>query len=261
MRNANPHFLDRPPSTEGATSSRLRVTFPKAAQIVAEAIREQILKRNFPTGSRLPSSEELMEEFGISRPTLREALNSLESEGLVRMRRGPGGGAIVQAPDGASILSSLESLLRFEGTTLEQVMAVRCVIDPLAARLAAEHATREQLARLSQSLEKQRDPSILSSGDLWFRENLAFHFVIAAASQNPLVRVLSEALFRLVLEPGPTLALMTDARRSRSVDEHEAVYDAIATRDPDRAESAIRAHLEHSLEAIAQPGPSAADAV
>jgi DNA-binding FadR family transcriptional regulator len=219
---------------------------PKAARIVADTLRERILGKQVETGSHLPSAEQLIEEFGVSRATLREALNVLESEGLVRLRRGPGGGAIVTAPDGLAIMRSLDSLLRFEGTTVEQVMQVRLVVDPLAARLAALQADPADLAHLAASVERQGRPDVITSHEQWFQENLHFHWAIAAASHNPLVRVLSESLHNIVLTGGMPVAFEESERRG-SVADHAAIHERIAARDPDGAAERVREHLERSL--------------
>ena len=226
--------------------ARHRVAVTKAPRLVAESLRERILSGEFPPDSLLPATETLLEEYGVSRPTVREALNVLEADGLVRLRRGPGGGALVQAPDSVAITRSLESLLRFEGTTIEQLMEVRLVVDPLAARLAAERATAEDLARIASSIERQRRPDVLTSHEEWFAENLYFHWSIAAASHNPVVRVLSESLHDIVLMGGLRVPV-EDTERVQSVRDHEAVYESIAAHDPDGAEQRLREHLERSM--------------
>jgi DNA-binding FadR family transcriptional regulator len=223
-----------------------RVVVPKAARLVADTLRERILTGQVATGAHLPPAEALLEEFGVSRATLREALNALESEGLVQLRRGPRGGAIVTAPDGLAIMRSLESLLRFEGTTVEQIMEVRLVVDPLAVRLAAEEADAEDLRRIGASVERQRRPEVLESHDEWFRENLYYHWAIAAASHNPLVRVLSESLHNIVLTGGIQIDFKTSERR-RSVDDHAAIYERLVARDGDAAALRLQRHLERSL--------------
>jgi GntR family transcriptional repressor for pyruvate dehydrogenase complex len=223
-----------------------RVVVPKAARLVAETLRERILTREVPIGAHLPSAEALLEEFGVSRATLREALNVLESEGLVQLRRGPGGGAIVTAPDGLAIMRSLESLLRFQGTTVEQIMEVRLVVDPLAVRLAAEVADAEDLRRIGASVERQRRREVLESHEEWFRENLYYHWAIAAASHNPLVRVLSESLHNIVLTSGIQIDVKASERR-RSSDDHAAIYELLAARDGDGAALRLQRHLERSL--------------
>jgi len=223
-----------------------RVVVPKAARLVADTLRERILARTVPIGAHLPPAEALLDEFGVSRATLREALNVLEAEGLVQLRRGPGGGAIVTAPDGLAIMRSLASLLRFEGTTVEQLMEVRLVVDPLAVRLAAEEADAEDLGRIGASVERQRRKEVLESHEEWFRENLYFHWAIAAASHNPLVRVLSESLHNIVLTGGLPIHFPLPERK-QSVDDHAAIYESLVARDGDAAALRLQRHLERSL--------------
>ncbi|HEY8217925.1 MAG TPA: FCD domain-containing protein [Acidimicrobiia bacterium] len=229
-----------------AARARPRVAVTKAPRLVAESLRERILDGEFAPDALLPATEALVDEYGVSRPTVREALNVLEADGLVRLRRGPGGGAIVQAPDSVAITRSLESLLRFEGTTIEQLMEVRFVVDPLAARLAAERATAEDLERISASIERQREDAVRTSHEEWFTENLHFHWLIAAAAHNPVVRVLSESLHDIVLTGGLRVPV-EEHERDRSIAEHEAVLRCIAARDADGAERRLREHLERSM--------------
>jgi GntR family transcriptional repressor for pyruvate dehydrogenase complex len=223
-----------------------RVVIPKAARIVADTLRERILTDAWAPGAQLPPVEALIDEFAVSRATLREALNILEAEGLVRLRRGPGGGASVTAPDGLAITRSLGSLLRFEGTTVEEIMEVRLVVDPLAVRLAAEVADDDDLARIRASLERQRRPDVLESHEEWFQENLYYHWALATASHNTLVRVLSESLHNIMLVGGGDIDFEI-AERRRSIEDHEAIYELLAARDGDGAARQLQRHLERSL--------------
>ncbi|HEY2563261.1 MAG TPA: FadR/GntR family transcriptional regulator [Acidimicrobiales bacterium] len=232
------------PATSSTSNSR--VITPKAARQISESLKERILSGEFPPGSYLPAAGELLEEFEVSRPTLREALNTLETDGLVRLRRGPNGGAIVQSPDNAAIIRQLGFLLRYDGTTIEQLMDVRLLVDPLAARLVAEQGTEEDIGRLRQSLERQRDPKTIRNHEAWFKENLYFHWAIAAGSGNPVVRVLSESLHNITLDGGLKIRVK-QSERLTSIEEHEAVYTAIAEGDGDKSAEMIRQHLQRSI--------------
>src|SRR5580704_4967147 len=119
-RPAGPVMLTPFDGPQSLSASNSRVVTPKAARQISETLKERILSGEFPPGSYLPAAGDLLEEFGVSRPTLREALNALETDGLIQLRRGPNGGAIVQNPDNAAIIRQLQFLLRFEGTTIEE---------------------------------------------------------------------------------------------------------------------------------------------
>jgi DNA-binding FadR family transcriptional regulator len=129
---------------------------------------------------------------------------------------------------------------------MEQLMEVRLVVDPLAVRLAAEEADDDDLRRIRGSVERQRKRDVLESHEEWFRENLYFHWAIAAASHNPLVRVLSESLHNIVLAGGIQIDFKASERR-RSIDDHAAIYECLEARDGDGAALRLQRHLERSL--------------
>lgn len=118
------------------TGAQLRV--PKAAELLAARIRGQIIRRELKEGEALPAESELMEKFGVSRPTLREAIRVLEMESLLRMRRGSHGGAIVTAPDPQVAARTVGVILQLRGVTLKDIHTARTMIEPMAARYIAE---------------------------------------------------------------------------------------------------------------------------
>ena len=87
---------------------------------------------------------------------------------------------------------------------------------------------------------------MLKNHEAWFKENLYFHWAIAMASQNPVVRLLSESLHNITLDGGLKIRFK-QSERLQSIEEHQAVYDAIAAGDEDEAAESIRRHLERSI--------------
>jgi DNA-binding FadR family transcriptional regulator len=224
--------------------TRRRTVVPKAPRVVADTLKQDILNGKVGAGETLPAPDLLLERFGVSRPTLREAFALLESEGLVRLKPGPGGGAIVQALDSSAILRSLSDLLRFQNTTLAQLLEVRLILEPMGARLAAQRATDTELESLAQSLRRQEQT--LDDEEAWIEENLFFHAAVAGAAHNPPLRVFADALGALIFKSGRE-AKMSTADRRRSLEQHAAVAEALAARDPDRAEHLLRDHLSNSI--------------
>lgn len=217
----------------------------KAARVVADALQERILAGEYVPGDFLPSVDELIEEFDVSRPTLREALNLLESAGFVRLRRGPGGGTVVRAPDQSEVVRALDALLRFQGTSPQEIMEVRLVLEPAAARMAAMRATDEEIDELEASLERQRSESVLNEPRLWFSEKLEFHSLLARMSRNPVVSVLTDALRDLVLQANLEANYTLEARKLGLKHEVEIVR-RLRSRNPEAAAKAVRRHLEQS---------------
>lgn len=130
-----------------------RVTVPKAAVAVAAGLRRRIVLGDLPEGAALPNETELMSQYEVSRPTLREALRILETESLISVKRGAGGGARVAHPDPSVAARHAATVLRIQGTTLADVFTARSIIEPaavdlLVARARVEPDVVEPLRRL-----------------------------------------------------------------------------------------------------------------
>jgi GntR family transcriptional regulator, transcriptional repressor for pyruvate dehydrogenase complex len=107
-------------------------------QLTAEDIRGQIVRGELQPGQALPSEKQLMETYGISRPTLRESMRILEAEALIEMQRGMKGGAVVRVPDPGVVVRQASLLLQLHGTTVLDVYTARLLFEPAAARLLAD---------------------------------------------------------------------------------------------------------------------------
>ena len=122
-------------SMNGVAIDASRVRVPKMAELVAQQLRRQIIRGELPEGAALPSEAALMTQFGVSRPTLREAFRVLESEGLINVRRGAHGGARVQIPNGEAAARYAGLVLEFRGATKRlgsvldaEVLRLQCVL-------------------------------------------------------------------------------------------------------------------------------------
>jgi DNA-binding FadR family transcriptional regulator len=109
------------------------VRVPKAGEMVAAHLRRQIVLGELKEGDQLPPESVLMEQFGVSRPTLREAFRILEAEGAITVRRGVRGGARVQVPDVKVAARQAGLVLQYRGALLSDVYEVRAVLEPAAA--------------------------------------------------------------------------------------------------------------------------------
>ena len=128
-------------------SGRYNVRVPKTAELVASHIRRRIVRGELVEGDALPPETALMEEFTISRPTLREAFRILESEGLITVRRGARGGARVQEPSSDVAARYAGLVLQHRGTTLADVLEARVIVEAPAARMLASRRDRISIAR------------------------------------------------------------------------------------------------------------------
>jgi len=120
-----------------------RVRLPKTAEVVAAALRSRIVRGEIEEGGALPSEAELMRSFGVSRPSLREALRILETERLIEVRRGAHGGAYATRPDIALAARYLGLVMQFDQVTLKDVFIARAMLEPLGFHLLAECEDRQ----------------------------------------------------------------------------------------------------------------------
>src|SRR5258708_28670484 len=109
----------------------------KTAALIAAKIRRQIVRRELLPGMTLPTEPDLLAELGVSRPTLREAFRILETESLISVRRGVGGGALVLTPAIAGGARYVGLLLQFDGATIAAVYEAPVAREPICARMMA----------------------------------------------------------------------------------------------------------------------------
>jgi GntR family transcriptional regulator, transcriptional repressor for pyruvate dehydrogenase complex len=180
---------DRANGSEGSVEMTFatQVRVPKAAELVARALRLQIVRGELQEGDALPAEAVLMQHFGVSRPTLREAFRVLESERLITVHRGAHGGARVHVPTGDVAARYAALVLEHRGTTLADVYQARTVIEPACARMLAQRRTAAQLKLLRAALEQERD----ALGGVELRPGAGqFHRLIVELSGNQTLFVL-----------------------------------------------------------------------
>ena len=204
---------------------------------IADQIRDLILSGELRRGTQLPSERDLARSFGVSRPTVREALIALEVAGLVEVRVGVG--AFVSGTRDHDAISE-------HGASPIEVMRVRRLLEPEAAALAARNVDRYQRARLEKALA---DMARQTRQGTWCAGNdRAFHMTIAEASANEVLRGQLEALWNMRTHDidkrfHQHLADMSDVRE-RILRDHTSISRAIASRDSDTARHAMTAHLD-----------------
>ena len=124
------------PSRDGGSGTTIRS--PKTAELVAGTLRRMVVDGQLKEGDFLPNEAELMAHFGVSRPTLREAVRVLESERLVEVRRGSRTGARVRVPGPEIVARPAGLLLELSGATIADVLVARSGVEPIAVRVLAE---------------------------------------------------------------------------------------------------------------------------
>jgi len=215
---------------------------------VERQIREAILEGHFGQGDKLPSETELAQQFGVSRPTVREALGALVSGGLIRKIPGVAGGSFVNTvtPDSLSrmLRESVDTILRLGALDVLELTEVRRVLEIPAARLAAKNRTDEQVRHLRSVVERQRTTTIDDPGIPGY--DLAFHTTIGQASGNRLLAAFIGAVHDAT-HPAEYLDVTQEVAR-KTVKQHIAILDAIEKGSETKAAEAMETHLDYVLQ-------------
>jgi DNA-binding FadR family transcriptional regulator len=227
--------------------ARLRV--PKAAELVAADLRRQVVRGQLLEGAALPPEADLMEHFGVSRPTLREAFRILESERLISVRRGARGGARVHMPDITVAAQFAGLLLQVRGATLADVYNARLLIEPpLAGMLAQRRPEREMLllrgVLAAEEADLGRNPEAMA---VHFAR---FHQLIVEGAGNITLAVVAGMLARIVEKH---LVAEITAKRDkneqvrdnrRAYRAHKKLLELVDVQDAEGAEVFWRKHMQ-----------------
>jgi DNA-binding FadR family transcriptional regulator len=172
--------------------STFSVRVPKTAELVAAHIRRQIVRGELREDDALPPESTLMDEFNISRPTLREAFRILESEGLITVRRGARGGARVQIPTSEVAARYAGLVLQYRGTTLSDVFDARVIVEAPAAGIVAGRRDHGRAAgELQRWLDQHPDAERPEQAPKWFH---GFNRLLVALTQNETLILLTAML-------------------------------------------------------------------
>jgi GntR family transcriptional repressor for pyruvate dehydrogenase complex len=231
------------------------VRAPKTAELIASLYRRQIVRGELRPGDTLPSEQHLMAQFGVSRPTLREAFRILEAEDLISVKRGSRGGARVTQPSLAVAARYVGLLLQVQDTTIADVYEARMVLEPACARLLAKRRTKQDLADLTACVEELR--GAVEAGpdhgpDLarWSSVAYRFHELIMQRSGSKTLAVQGGVLQDIVathLTLAITRGYAEDEASGdyrRNMRSYEKLVELVEKRDGAGAERHWRAHME-----------------
>lgn len=213
----------------------------KRSEVIARDLAEYIVDARLPAGARLPREKEMVEQLGVGRTTLREALRILETRGVLTIRSGPGGGPIVRHPEPSDLTGALTLILQFQRATMVEVLDARIWLEPIGARMAASHITKAEIARLEEINNEMR-AAIGSSEESIMDANERFHKVIASATGNLVVQVFTETMLT-VADSGVQELNHSKRFKQIAVEGHERIIAAFKAKDPDAAEEAMRKHV------------------
>ena len=234
-------------STSSDTGPRVKSWNQARPHVVSEAIKSLIRDKGMKPNDRLPQEPDLIKAFSVSKSTIREALKILETQGLIRVRTGPGGGAFITEIPMDRARALLANYFFFKELSISDIYEMREALEP---ELAAELATRldeEAFAVLQETMVAyDHPPATIQEEHSQRIAELKFHEQLAEFSKNPLLRFTCGFLATLLKElavcqriyrhPNPKL-------RERGFSYQTQLIEAMRSRDPETAYSIMKAHM------------------
>jgi DNA-binding FadR family transcriptional regulator len=224
---------------------------PGASEQIAWQIRKYLEEQHLQPGDRIGTEQELADEFGVSRPTLREALRLLSASQLIRVGRGRAGGIFVaRTPrEGMSknLSESIALMLAADTISLDELLDARLSLEvPLAGRAAA-NATDEVVTRLEAAVAAAEDHA--PGTEPFNAADTEFHQILAEAAGNVLLKGLTGWILE-VLQPSLIVTISGDVDAAVILEQHRAILRAVRRRQRGAAEKAMRLHIEYLTEVL-----------
>lgn len=214
----------------------------RTSERIAQQIERAILSGTMRQGDRLSPERELVEQFKASRISIREAIKSLETSGLLMIK--PGSGVFVAEVNSKPMSKTLSSILRIKKTSINEVTEARVILEPTIAKLAAEKITPEDLVRLDQNI--QEASKIVKANSPSPAQNIEFHSLLAAATHNQVITLSMKTLLDVVKEM--TLEI-TDNLPKRikisrhAVDFHKKILKALREKNSQKVYELMLKHV------------------
>jgi len=214
----------------------------KLAGRAAEQIVADVIELGWPVGQVLGSETELLERYGVSRAVLREAIRLVEHQHVARMRRGTGGGLVIDEPDVDAVIGPAVIYLLRVGATLDETFDTRIVLEGLVAELASQRVIEADVTTIRETLERESAGSIDN-----FR---LLHTQLAVLTANPVLELFVETFSRVSNFHFNDEAALPDDFDAEVRQAHGGIAKAILANDPGLARERMRRHLSAEADFI-----------
>ena len=212
---------------------------------IAEQLRNAIVNGQFKIGERLPTEDELAQRYGVSRPSVREALKRLAAQNLVRARRGPTGGNFVVQPSYEELAESLSGaatlLVGMGALGIEEIIEARRILQGSCLQQAVINANDDHLQNIEQALERQQDPDI--SDEEFCQADVAFHRALVDATDNGMLRFVMYTVIEALI-PVTNMVVTVVRERSDIIALHRKMLDQLGRSDT----GALKATMDELLD-------------
>lgn len=220
------------------------IVVPRAQDVLANQLRDRIMRREIAEGQSLPSERDLVEQTGLTRGVVREALRMLAAEGFIQTKPGRTGGSIATLPTHESMASAIYRFVQGRRISVPVLQETRELLEPFLARMAAQRRTDAHVKEL-----KALHAELVSSVDDFQKftlANLHWHNAVGKASGNDLLSTLLYSISHGVQLVSMADEYDTPETRKQVIDIHARVNAAIEEKNPEKAESSMRKHMSAS---------------
>lgn len=216
----------------------------KTSDRIIEHIQTQMAQGTLNAGDKLPSERKLAQQFNVSRATIREAIGLMDAKGMVKIRHGAS--TIILDIFNPKLIDPLQDLVKTNQALTADVIAVRHLLEVEATILAAQHATKPALQTIKLALTHLLTCN-KQDAETQVKADMDFHLAIAEASQNIVLAKMLRSMGNLVeheMLKTVTAAMQKPSDQNKLNTQHQQIYQAIKTQNPQQAELAARTHLE-----------------
>ncbi len=220
---------------------------------IAEQLRTAIVDGQFKIGERLPTEDELAQRYGVSRPSVREALKRLAAQNLVRAKRGPRGGNFVIKPSYGELAESLSAsatlLVGMGALDIEEIIEARRALQGSCIELAVSNASPQHIEKLESALSRQQDPEI--SDEAFCQADVAFHRALVDATDNGMLRFVMYTVIEALI-PVTNMVVTVVRERSDIISLHRQMLEHLKRADAQALTSSMDDLLDYLLQKFEQ---------
>ncbi len=210
------------------------------SNLIISRIRDWINYKNLEPGDKLPSERQLSEKFGVSRSTIREAIQKLEYYGLLKSM--PQSGTFVADIGTIALNGMIEDILSLESPDFKSLVETRILLELKTVKLAAIRRTEEDLQNIKNTLDAYSEKVI--SGEKAVEEDLLFHLAVAKASGNTTLHTLMLTITPGIITNFEKHHVCDENRAFLAIEEHNDVYEMIKTQNAQQAKEKMKLHFK-----------------
>lgn len=218
----------------------------KSYEEVFEHLRDQIVSGKYNSGERLPSIKELSILFGVGQSTIREAIGSLKTMGLVTIKQGEG--TFVTHIEPTELLSRLDSLRPITKQDIISLFEVRKIVETSIAKVTAQRRTIEDLRLIGDALNEMEDAHNQNLSEMGTKADWKFHIAISRATRNEILNLMMHSISELIertMSVSCKKMFEIEGVSEKLLQDHRDIYDAIRLQKAEEAELLMLKHLQY----------------